>query len=117
MRNKGKMFRDLKACMTDYEFEPIKDKVRRYLMNYTGGGVGFETFSFTIDQGRVESINFYTDKINEKYRKVAFDKYGNVTSVRHFIGDRWDIELCRRAIDDINGEVDACYNRNVYIWH
>lgn len=115
MRDKEELFNSLKSVMSEKEFETIGDKIHRYLRIYAGK-VDFETFSFTTNQGRVESIKFYTRKLSsykifngseefDDYRKLTFDQYGDVFSVHHFSGGKCVTGLCRKALDAINNEV------------
>lgn len=110
-RSREDLLHSLKSIMTKEEFEPIEDKIHKYLNIYSGN-INFQTFSFTTNQGRIESIRFYAKKlsdykilddgVSDVYVEMTFDKYDDVVSIRHFINGEFVTELCRAVIDAVN---------------
>jgi len=99
MRDKEELFNSLKSIMTKKEFEPVGDKIHKYLTIYAGS---FQTFSFVTNHGRVESIKFYTKKLSDSYIELSFDQYGDVTSIRQFANGKLTTEELNKTIDVIH---------------
>ena len=101
MRTKIELYNDLEAILTKEEFEPVKKKIKKYLTIYAG--VEFESFSVTVSSKcKVESIKFYNDKLNNKYRLITFDNYGEIKSIIHFDDKIKIASICQAVIDSIN---------------